>query len=89
MSDKSCTNCGSYGGNSGCAACGSLNEHEMRNARFRKRVVELEYALRDVALFVSVGGYNDDTLPKDIAQRIKDGIIALSQNNTKQQPHNQ
>lgn len=63
---------------------------DMWTARVCKRVVELEYALRDIALFVSVGGYNDYTLPEDIAQRIKDGIIALSQNSTnQQQPHHQ
>lgn len=85
-----CGNCGTKGPWDRDAYGGFLNEHEMWNARVCKRVVELEYALRDIALFVSVGGYNDDTLPEDIAQRIKDGIIALIRNNTNnQQPDHQ
>lgn len=42
-----------------------------------RRIDFLENSLRDIALFVSVGGYNNDEIPADIVDRIKDGITSL------------
>ena len=43
----------------------------------RQRIEFLENSLREIALFVSAGGYNNDEIPADIVDRIKDGIVAL------------
>lgn len=44
------------------------------------RIETLEFNLREIALFVSVGGHNNDELPDDIVNRIKEGIVQLARN---------
>lgn len=41
------------------------------------RIETLEFNLKDLALFVSVGGFNNDEVPEDIVERIKEGITEL------------
>ena len=50
MSDKSCTNCGSYGGNSGCAVCG-CNRREKRTNHNGQRFTPEEMACIEHALY--------------------------------------